>query len=223
MTLEKEWLQTEWQYWLNLQEELLPCAAASTRTWVNQCISHFQRLGCMQENLSLQWATWDHFYLRNFAMSSWRGTECSEGSICSESVGFVSLSSLDVFFFPGWFVWLFVWFGCLFGLFPSLRTSSLLHFHLFSHNLRIVDRPQTFWWPSEPRARTAWATKKFLVVVFFCLAFLGGAVFVVVCCLVGWLEAFVSQMLHVSSVKSFFADRLPEGQLIPCALGSAGN
>ena len=73
---------------------------------------------------------------------------------------FVSLSSLDVFFFPGWLALLFVWFGRLFGLFHSLRTSSLLHFHLFSHNLSIVDRPQTFWWPSEPRARAAWATKK---------------------------------------------------------------
>ena len=35
---------------------------------------------------------------------------------------------------------LFVGFGYLFGLFP-LRTSNLLHFQLFSHNLRIVDPP----------------------------------------------------------------------------------
>ena len=49
---------------LALHEELLPCAATSARTWVNQRVSPFQQLGCMQENHFLQWATWATYYLR---------------------------------------------------------------------------------------------------------------------------------------------------------------
>ena len=69
----------------------------------------------------------------------------------------VSLSLLGVF--------LLVVFGlCLcFGvvLFRHSEDIWLFAFHLFSYNLRIVDRPhKTFWWPSEPRARTAWVKKK---------------------------------------------------------------
>ena len=44
----------------------------------------------------------------------------------------------------GWFVvcWVLFLFVCLFV--SNLKASSLLQFHLFSHNLRIVDRLQTF-------------------------------------------------------------------------------
>ena len=44
----------------------------------------------------------------------------------------------------------------------NLGKALLLHLIVFSFfdNLRIVDQSQTFWWPSEPRARTAWAKKK---------------------------------------------------------------
>ena len=55
----------------DLQVELLPCAASSTRTWVNQRVSLVQRLGCMQDyHLFMLWATWNIFLLAGIAMSS---------------------------------------------------------------------------------------------------------------------------------------------------------
>ena len=66
----------------DLQVELLPCAASSTRTWVNQRVPLVQRLGCMQDyHLFMLWATWGIFLLAGIAMSSWIGTECSEDFI----------------------------------------------------------------------------------------------------------------------------------------------
>ena len=63
-----------------MQEELLPFAATSARTWVNQRVSPCQQLGCMQENLFFQWAMWATYYLRELLCrrEELRGFHCSE-------------------------------------------------------------------------------------------------------------------------------------------------
>ena len=63
--------------------------------------------GCVQEHhLFILWATWFIFLLAGIALSSWRGTECSEDFIVLYLVYWMSsfLSCLVVFVFRGCFV-----------------------------------------------------------------------------------------------------------------------
>ena len=74
MTLLQRWMQTEWQHWH------LP-----GRRWTNR--SHLFNWDVC--SLLLQWPTWAPMCLQNFSMSSWRGTECFEGAICSKACRFL--------------------------------------------------------------------------------------------------------------------------------------
>ena len=107
-----------------LQEELLPCAATST--WVNQRVSPFQRLGCMQENHLIQWATRATFYLRESLCRREEELSAPRISLFWKR-SCVSLSFLDVFLFWVWccFCFCFVW-GLF--LFRFLKTSGFVHF-----------------------------------------------------------------------------------------------
>ena len=82
----------------DLQEELLPCAAAFTRTWVNQRGSPVQRLGCMQEITSYNGQWGSPFYLRKFLCRREEELSAPRISLFWKH-SFVSLSLLDVFFF----------------------------------------------------------------------------------------------------------------------------
>ena len=61
------------------------------------------------------------------------------GFHCSESVVVFHLGFLDVFLFWVWCCFCFCCFGAFVSLFEDIRIFA---FHLFSYNLRIVDRSQ---------------------------------------------------------------------------------
>ena len=94
---------------------------ASARTWMNQRIPPVQRLWCVLITMGNVGPD----CLRKFCMSSWRGTECSEGWI-SESVVLFHLVAGCLLLWGGLCCSLFG-LGCFF--FGSLlKTSGFLHF-----------------------------------------------------------------------------------------------
>ena len=121
----------------DLQVELLPCAASSTRTWVNQLVTLVQQLGWCRTTTSFSYEQLGtSFYLRESLCR--REEVLSAPRISSFWKRSVSLSFLGVFLLV--VCVLFLCFGVV--LFRHLEDIWLFAFHLFSYNLRIVDRPQ---------------------------------------------------------------------------------
>ena len=122
----------------DLQVELLPYAASSTRTWVNQRVPLVQQLGwCRTTTFSSYEQLGTSFYLRELL--------CRREEVLSvPRISFfwkrsVSPRFLGVFLLLCfWFV--FVFWGCFVSAFGG--HLAFCFSHLFSYNLRIVDRPQ---------------------------------------------------------------------------------
>ena len=134
---------------------LLPCAVSSTWTWVNQLLTLVQWLGWYRTTTYQNFNTLSHLghlcgICYDIAEQYWAAWGLSE-SVVFHVVSWVS----------SWVVLVF-WLG--FGLFCFVFVLFWRHLafcsHLFSNKRELPIKDKTFWWPSEPRARTAWAQKK---------------------------------------------------------------
>ena len=109
---------------------LLPCAASSTWTWVNQLLTLVQWLGWCRTTTYYNFETLSHLghLCVRFAMTSWRSTErlgdFSSESVVSHLVSWVSSWVVLVCF------WLVLVFGCVCFVFywktPGLLLSPIL-------------------------------------------------------------------------------------------------
>ena len=106
--------------------ELLPCAASSTWTWVNQLVTLVQWLGWCRTTTYYNFETWSHLghLFARFAMTSWRSTERPEDffseSVVSDLVPWVSSCDVLVLFLVG-FVLFWIWKTPGFLLSPILQ------------------------------------------------------------------------------------------------------
>ena len=121
----------------DIQVELLPCAASSTRTWVNQLVTLVQQLGWCRTTTSFNLeqlgtlSTCGKWYVVVKRYWAFRGLSFSE-SVVFHIDFWVSFSVV--------FVWVVFVFGG--GFVSALEDTWLFAFHLFSYNVRIADRPQ---------------------------------------------------------------------------------
>ena len=120
-----------------VKEELLPCAASSIKTWVNQRVSPFQWLGCMLANYYLQWQRGRLFYLRESLCRREEVLSAPRISMFWKRSLFHVVFWMSSLFLGGA---VFVCVGVCFCF--ASEDIRLFAFHLFSYNLRIVDRPQ---------------------------------------------------------------------------------
>ena len=149
------WVSGMWIVAITISMVLLPCVVSSTWTWVNQLLTlvhDWDDTGIPPTRTSRLWVTWDIYewdlLWHREAVLSGLGTFWKRS---------VSRSFLGVFLGRFGLLLVVLFFACSLVLFwRHLAFCS----HLFSNMWELPIKDKTFWWPSEPRARTAWAPKK---------------------------------------------------------------